>query len=426
MPHESLTPTFVAKAPAPPADRVIYWDKKLSGFGLVVTAAGHRSFVLQYRNAAGKSRRMAFKEGLTLDQARKEATKLKGDVAREKDPLQERDDKAAEEAARKKAEAERKAIEANTLRVVAERFFTDTTDTGGAKLRTLKQRKAVFERDIFPTLGDRPIADIKRKEIRDLLEEIRRKVEAANDTDGGRSSHQAHGYLSALFNWYATKDDDFTSPIVKGMSSFKPSEHARNRVLTDDEIRAFWQATEGGEGRDQVYGAYARLVLLTATRCKEAAGLARTELQGDDWIIPAARYKGKADHVIPLSSKARDVLAGMPKFEGCPYVFTYDGKKPLNSFSRGQKAVKAKSGTDGWTLHDLRRTARTLMSRRGVTTDNAERALGHVMGGVRGTYDRYAYHREKAEAFEALAAQIDLIVNPPAADNVVAMRGAVS
>jgi integrase len=149
--------------------------------------------------------------------------------------------------------------------------------------------------------------------------------------------------------------------------------------------------------------------------------MARVELSGGDWIIPKARYKGKADHVIPLSSKARDVLARLPTIEGCPYVFTYDGKKPLNSFSRGQRAIKEKSATSGWTLHDLRRTARTLMNRRGVTVDNAERALGHVMGGVRGTYDRYAYHREKAEAFEALAAMIDAIINPPV-DNVVPMR----
>ena len=71
----------------------------------------------------------------------------------------------------------------------------------------------------------------------------------------------------------------------------------------------------------------------------------------------------------------------------------------------------------GWTLHDLRRTGRSLMSRAGVDADHAERCLGHVIGGVRGTYDRHAYHAEKKRAFEMLAAQIDRIVHPK--DNVI-------
>ncbi len=75
---------------------------------------------------------------------------------------------------------------------------------------------------------------------------------------------------------------------------------------------------------------------------------------------------------------------------------------------------------DRWTIHDLRRTARSLMTRAGVSPDHAERALGHVIGGVRGVYDRHAYFEEKREAFEALAAQIERILSPR--PNVVPMR----
>jgi integrase len=75
-----------------------------------------------------------------------------------------------------------------------------------------------------------------------------------------------------------------------------------------------------------------------------------------------------------------------------------------------------------WTLHDLRRTARSLMSRAKVPTDHAERALGHVIGGVRETYDRYEYVDEKRAAFKALAGLVHLILNP--ADNVVPLRQA--
>ena len=75
-----------------------------------------------------------------------------------------------------------------------------------------------------------------------------------------------------------------------------------------------------------------------------------------------------------------------------------------------------------WTTHDLRRTARSLMSRAGVSADHAERALGHVIGGVRGVYDRYAYRDEKRAAFEALATQVNSIVNPPQRGKVVPIR----
>ena len=88
---------------------------------------------------------------------------------------------------------------------------------------------------------------------------------------------------------------------------------------------------------------------------------------------------------------------------------------------RHKEAIDEASGVKGWVIHDCRRTSRTLLSRAGVNADIAERCLGHVIGGVRGTYDRHEYYEEKAHAFEALAAQIDRIINPPAA-NVVAMR----
>jgi integrase len=87
---------------------------------------------------------------------------------------------------------------------------------------------------------------------------------------------------------------------------------------------------------------------------------------------------------------------------------------PISGFSKFRQRLSKTSGTSGWTLHDLRRTARTLLSRAGVSADHAERCLGHVIGGVRGVYDRFEYRDEKADAYEKLAALIGRIVNPPA------------
>jgi len=99
----------------------------------------------------------------------------------------------------------------------------------------------------------------------------------------------------------------------------------------------------------------------------------------------------------------------MPVIDNSDLVFTNDGRRPVSPCKLKPDLDRA-SGVTGWTLHDLRRTARSLMSRAGVNTDHAERCLGHVIGGVRGVYDRHEYLAEKRQAFEALAALIDSIV----------------
>ena len=96
---------------------------------------------------------------------------------------------------------------------------------------------------------------------------------------------------------------------------------------------------------------------------------------------------------------------------------------PIGGFAQFKRRFDDASGTKGWALHDCRRTARSLMSRAGVATDHAERCLGHVIGGVRGVYDRHEYHREKAQAFEALAALIDRIVSGTEGEVVPMRRG---
>jgi integrase len=134
---------------------------------------------------------------------------------------------------------------------------------------------------------------------------------------------------------------------------------------------------------------------------------------------------------VPLSEAAQAVLAQVPIIGSKGLVFTTNGEAPVSGFSKMKhefdKAVlkelrksdpRAKA-PERWTNHDLRRTARSLMSRARVQSDHAERALGHVIGGVRGIYDRFEYAAEKRQALEALAAQVDRILNPQ--NNVIPM-----
>jgi integrase len=389
-----LSPAFIASAKAEPgAERTIYWDDDLPGFGLQVTAAGHKSFVCQYR-AGKRSRRLAIKATLKLGEARKEARAVLGSVAKGHDPLAERRKEQGEAT--------------NTLRAVADSYF----GREGKKLRTAGDRQATLARLVYPKLGTRQIGDIKRSEIVRLLDHI-------EDERGPVMADRTLAYLRRVFTWHAGRSDDFRSPIVRGMARTKPAERAGDRILSDDEIKAVWAAAGN---MNNAFGPLVRFILLTAARRNEAAHMRRSEWAGDTWTIPAVRNKGKRDHVVPLSKTAQAILSALPVIGEGRFVFSHDGKRPVGGFSKFKAKLEKVSGVTRWGLHDLRRTARSLMSRAGVNSDIAERCLGHVIGGVRGVYDRHEYLEEKRLAFAALAAQIERILNPQ--ENVVPLRAA--
>ena len=137
--REKLTPAFVAKATISNRQRIVYWDEGLTGFGLMVTKNGHKSFVVDYR-ANRRKRRMHLKAGLTLTEARKEAKAILGRVAKGGDPLGKR--REAEQA------------KSNTLKAIVEEYLAREGD----RLRTIGESRAVLRRLVFPKLGARQIS----------------------------------------------------------------------------------------------------------------------------------------------------------------------------------------------------------------------------------------------------------------------------
>jgi integrase len=403
--RRDLTPAFVAKPPLPEkGDRVIYWDAQQPGLGLVVTERGHKSWCAQYRNRAGKTRRMAppAPGNLSLDKARAWAKRTIGAVMDGRDPLDE--------------ERKARAAAGNTLKTIAEKFL----EIEGKRLRSVGERRKLLERHVYPALGDKPIAHIQKSDIVSLLDRLRENA-------GERTAGLTYAYLSKVMRWHEMRDNDFRAPLARGMGG-KTSE-PRSRVLDDDELRRIWSAA------DEVgppFGTMVQVVLLTACRRHEATGMMRAELgidlskydpgvTGAGWLIPAKRVKNGKDFLIPLNARAQALLDSLPNLG--PAVFSYTGAQPLTWVSGPLAKLLAISGTTGWSLHDLRRTARTLMSRAGVNPDHAERALNHEIRGIRKVYDWHAFIREKQLAFEALATQIDRIVNPQ--PNVVPLRTSV-
>lgn len=386
-----LTQTFADNATCPLGKgREVYWDTELRRFGLMVTQRGHRSYVLQYHNRSGESRRLKIDGAVDLKQARVEAQKFIGEIASGGDPLA-------------RLQKERNAGK-TTVKAICEEYFR----ASAGKLRSLEQRHATLERLVYGHIGSIQVEDLKWSRIRTMLNAIAKER-------GSAMADTVKAILSRIFHWHENNSDDFKSPIVKGerFNEAKP----RERSLTDTELQRVWCTAEEWKGP---WGRYLQFLLLTAARRNEAAHMTWDEVVGDAWIIPGERYKTKHDTVLPLSKRAQAILADLPRIKDCPYVFTNDGKRRIGAFSRFKRAFDEKCGVTDWRLHDLRRTSRSLLSRAGVSPDTAERCLGHTISGIRGTYDKHDYVAEKRHALEALAAQIDRIINPQ--DNVTTFR----
>src|SRR5258708_6510064 len=241
-----LTPAFVANATSSDRQRVIYWDETLPGFGLMVTKSGHKSFVVDYR-AAGRKRRMHLKRGLTLTAARKEALAILGAVARGGDPLVER----------RKVER----AKSETLAAIVDEYFRREGD----RLRSINERQRVLRVLVLPVLGSRQIDDIGRVDIVRLLDRI-------VSENGAPTADNALAFLRRIMNWHASRSDTYRSPIVRGMARSNPGKRRRQRVLTDDELRALWRAAEASPG---AFPRFVQFLLLTATRRTEAAAMRR-------------------------------------------------------------------------------------------------------------------------------------------------------
>jgi integrase len=388
-----LTDRGIAALKQPASGKLkLYYDAIVPGLALRVTANGAKSFVLvgRFPGSSNPTARVIAKYGaMGLDDVRATARKWLGQLAAGVDPAH-----AAQATAR------------DTLRAICEEYQSRE----GSRLRSASHRQATLERLVYPVLGSVPIASLRRTDVVRLLDQV-------EDQRGRVMANRTLGILGRIFNWHASRSDEFRSPIVRGMS--RGEEQARDRVLTDDELRAVWAKSGNAKsGVEPVSGAFIRFLLLTGARRNEAAKIEWSEIAGGDWTLPASRNKTGVELVRPLSRAARAVLAQLPR--NGDWVFTRTGRRPLNNFAELKAEIDCASGTSGWTLHDLRRTARSLMSRVGVPSDHAERCLGHVVGGVRGVYDRHQYLDEMLIAYEKLAGLIDRIVDPQA--NVVAIH----
>jgi integrase len=279
-----------------------------------------------------------------------------------------------------------------TVTVVAEEWLEGHVK--GNNLRSAYECRRIINRHLIPELGDRIFVEVRRSDIMAVLDRI--AIEHRS------MAHAVEKIFSGMAAWVADRDETYHSPLPR-KSPYR-LKGSRDRILTDDEIRAIWSAP--GQYRD-----FCRLALLTAQRREKLITLQWSDIQDCVWVISTApREKGNAGK-IRLPQAALDIIQRQPNISG--YVFAGRGSGPTAIFRSGTHKAQFDKvcGVRDWRIHDLRRTARSLMARAGVQTEIAERVLGHTQGKLIETYNRYSYFDEMGDALTKLSELIKQITS---------------
>jgi integrase len=402
--------------PAKAGTRYDVLDAIVPGLAVRVGDKGRKTFVLIARFGGAKqpTRRALGEYGaMSLEQARTRARKWLEMIRVGVDPKVDEDRRRLEQLRKQK----------NTFAAVAEDFIKRAL----SKNRTGADVARELRREFVGRWAARPITEITQHDVVAVLDEV---VERG-------APYQAHNLFAGvrrLFNWAISRG-------VYGVEHspcdrLKPGDaigvrQVRQRVLTDRELRAFWEATDG---LGYPFGPLFKLLLVTGQRRSEAAEARWPEFDLADsrlWAVPPARMKSGAAHTVPLSDDALAILEALPRFARGDHVFsTTFGVRPVSGFSKAKarldRLMVAELGKfDEWRLHDLRRTMRTHLSALPVTDLVRELVIAHTKPGLHKVYDQFAYLDEKREALTLWAARLRAIVTPPP-DNVVALKkGAV-
>ncbi|MCZ6771954.1 MAG: tyrosine-type recombinase/integrase [Proteobacteria bacterium] len=411
-----LTDRNVNRKP-PESGQIEMWDTTLPGFGIRIGHGGKRTYNVMVR-INGKQRRVTVANAklIGLAESREKAREIMRDAARGIDPVErERIDRR-----------EAQKTGQGTFAAIAEMYMQEK----GRQRKSAGELQRKLDREILPEIGHLPIADITRADIKNLLLKKAATAPIA-----------ANRLLALIRPIFAYAQDEERLETVPNLRNLMQEETPRNRVLSDEEIKDVWRASQLV---GYPYGHIVRLLLLTGQRRSEVAGLVMDELNGDGWKLPAERSKNGRGHLIPLAALAQEIIDHCRDRHSNGLVFRSTGstrhgplsgwgpmKTRLDKFiveirredaeKTGEDPEKVKS-LPHWTLHDLRRTAATGLQSLGFSDEVIDRVLNHALPGVRRAYNQFSRNPEKKMALDAWARHVESIVDGKAVpSNVVAL-----
>jgi integrase len=387
-------------------DRTWYPDG--GGLYLVVQPGGTKSFALRYR-CDGRQRNLRLGDaalseaevedgGLTLAAARVRAAEARLQLERGIDP--------GDQPARTGPDR------VETL--VAQ--FLDLHARRRTRASSAAATERIFRNVVLPAWRGRSIRDVRRRDVIELVE--RRAVHYPV------SANRVLAALSKFANWLLARD-----VIATSFTTGVPRPHrevARGRTLDTTELRALWSASAGKDPSARAV----RLLVLTGCRRNEVGQMRWSEINPERrlWTIPAERSKNGRAHAVPLSTQAWMVLTGVPRLADCDFVFSLDGRVPINHWGGAKDRLSAKAGIDpaSWRLHDLRRSCAAGMQALGVPVAVVEKALNHVGGefrGIVGTYQTFDYRDQIRVALQRWGNEVERIAGGGRHAKVVKLRG---
>jgi len=348
----------------------ILWDDKLTGFG-VRARGGRKQYFFKCR-VAGKQRWIAIgTHGLiTCEKARREATRISGIVASGDDPGKPR-----------KGE------------MTVAQAVDDFIEAHCQNLRTADEYAWLLRHHVVEHWRERKLASITQEDVVKLLNTVQKK----DKTKRIRITNRVRSALSRFFRW-AKSEALYKGPNPVADTEARKGLKARERVLTDDEIAAVWNAST-----EQPFGTIVRLLLLTAQRRSEVGGMRWSELDLKEgmWTIPKERHKSARGHTVPLTATAIALIQKTPQVGEALFAIRAPG---FNGWGGAKRELDKESGTSGWTLHDIRRTVATQLQVLGIQPHVIAAVLGHSLTklfGVTAIYMRSTLEQEKRDALEA-------------------------
>lgn len=406
------------------AERYEVWEPNRTGLGVRVSPAGRKSWVYMYRYQ-GRPRRMTLGAYPAMGLA-----KARVKHAKSKELLEKGTDPGTVHVEQRRAERQ-----AETVHDLADEYLEKWAKP---RKRSAAEDERILKKDVLPEWGKRKARDITRRDVITLLDGI---IERGAPIQANRTL----ALLRKMFNFAVQRDILESTPVTLVKAPGK--EQQRERILSQDEIRAFWTGLETADMTGEIRLAL-RLMLATAQRKSEVAGarLDEFDLEQKIWTIPAERAKNGKSHRVPLPPLAADLVEQAialakskaearaerqgdifePDHPEWLFPSRYGSDRPLAPGSISHAATKAlpDMGIENVTPHDLRRTAASGMGSLGVNRLVISKVLNHVETGVTAVYDRHGYDNDKRHALEAWAAHLEQIVSgKKKAENVVSLTG---
>lgn len=390
-----LTDTKVAAIKPPAAGQEEHRDTKVTGLRLRVGTSGKKTWIVRARAGARViNRKIGTYPPMGLAAARKAAEKVLEAIGKDGNTAAiDRTFGELVEAWIEKKEADRR------------------------RNKSIDQQRRRLELHVLPTWKDRRLSEIKRSDVRDLIEGI----------EGDVLPNRVLTVVRTVCRYALSRDWIEHSP-AEGIAKTK-DEAPRDRWLDMAEVKRVWEASEL---LGYPYAHFIKVLLLTGQRRTEVASMrwADVDLEAGTWLLRADDTKGEREHLVPLSAPTVSILKTVPRLG--PYAFTTDGETHIAGFA------KAKARLDGfiaasvsnaetpvpWTLHDLRRTVSSHMARLGVHTDIRGRVLNHAVQGVTSRhYTPFDFAPEKRVALDKWAAEVMRAVSGKQVGKVVPIRG---